>query len=394
MFKYWLSSARCNQKGLDSIGQLQQRKLDRINQTVFIRDLTVRAISDVCGEAKTRNNIYPEAEQTRLRAHILALFALANEDHCINFCELDRQNNYQLRPDKANHVTRLSTNEFSFYTQTPLSLIEFQLLIIDIEHMAHHLKENVHVILSSFAVRDGRLLNITLFIQGGPIPVIHCFSKTTRAKKDIDYDMKLFSQKSVPDDFHAEFIGTKTGPSISNASIFQVETYGGARYIQAIDVCLDHEYAHSKNLLMRHILTAVTNNDEPIVPNQIEQCVTSHSIEIFHGNVVTTQILHVDHKYSMFEQGATKGELTLDESSKKRIIPLGYEQGSIDRSRRGYIFKNAPFGSNYIIEVLEIRPAGQYTAAFHKELECHLKPVGDSGEILLPPNHQDIRQAF
>ncbi len=123
--------------------------------------------------------------------------------------------------------------------------------------MSRILDDNVHILLSSFAVRgvENRLINMTIFIEGGSPLVIRAFAKNNAYPKDVNYQrsVKLFSQQSImykqhmkTDNFEAEYITDNAKLAVSMNSVFEVKSKEGARFTQAIDVCLDYEIGHSK----------------------------------------------------------------------------------------------------------------------------------------------------
>ena len=287
--------------------KLEQRlkhALAQLNQPVHIRDLVVRAIPPSCyGEAKNKSNGYPQHTKQRLYAHIAFLFKLVNADHRTNYCERSTDGAYHLKKGKENHVTRLSMNEFSLYTARPLTMDEYQTLYGDVLKMAETLEPNVHVLLSSFAIQDqkGKILNMSLFVEGGEPPIIHSFVKNTASNIDIDYSHQeqLFSQQdSMPyGALQAENILSEDGTLISTGSNFEVRTQGGACYTQTIDVCLDHAYGHSHQLMRRRILKEA--DPDEFIPHQIEQCVTSNSIDLKGISIIANKVLHADTANSM-----------------------------------------------------------------------------------------------
>ena len=344
-----------NKRNLSLLSKLekrQKRALATINQSVYIRDLVVRTEDPNCyGESKPHTNIHPESSEIRLRAHVSSLFNLANEDHVTRNCERDAQGNFQLKQGNENHITRLSMNEFSLFTKNPLTMEQYQELHSDILAMADELEPNVHVLLSSFAVKDtvGKLLNMSLFVEGGKPPVIHWFSKNTASSVDINYaqEESLFSQQTegAQVSFHAEHITTPGGETISTGSVFEVTTQGGARYTQAIDVCLDHALGHSKALMERRILSDAAPDE--IFPEQVEQCVTSNWIDVISASTISDKVLHADPIRSMyFDHHAHLGSRMLTAEAKHRIIPKEFSSMAIVESETGYQLINPPFGSN------------------------------------------------
>ncbi len=360
---------------LNKVSQKQKSALQQMNQNVVITDLVVRTPFAPYGEANSSANEPEEPPIKRLQAYIATLFSLANEHHGATNCD-GEAGSYQIKPDKKNNVTRLSTHEFSFYTEQALTLSEFQLILSNIEKMARKLTPNVHILLSSFAVNspDGTLLNMSVFIEGGNPPELHVFSKNTASKNDINYMgiSSLFSQQQEEQvSFHADKISGKNGFIVSTGSVFEVKTYGGARYTQAIDICLDHGLQHSKELLIRRIM----ENADEVLPSQIEHCVSSNSIELYNDSIISDYCVHIDPSISMQSYGAQFGTTVLSSKMMKCILPKEYPQMKIFEKKWGYQVENPPFGSDCYIEVLKERPAAKYVPELQAAIEQHNQEV-------------------
>lgn len=345
-------------------------------QDIHFRDLVIRTKFPNCyGESKSQTNQYIQSTEERLNAHISSVFNLANEDHRANYCDTTTEGDFKLKKGKENHITRLTMNEFSLYTSKPLNLAEFTKLDNDIRMMAAKLDPNVHVLLSSFAIKDkqGQIMNMSMYVEGGTPPKIHSFSKNTASRVDIDYgnQSQLFTQQIIGTTSHnVDAVTSASGENVYTGSVFEVRTAGGAVYTQAIDVCLDHALGHSKEQIERRILDNAAPDE--IIPTQIEQCVTSNWIDVDRKSVVSDKVLHADPVRSMLDYYNEKpGEKTLDNDAKKRTIPTGFPQMMISNNAGGYVVSNPPFGSNYVVEVLAERPAAKYLPFYQAPLAKH-----------------------
>ncbi|CAL7964016.1 hypothetical protein GAMM_60158 [Gammaproteobacteria bacterium] len=158
--------------------------------------------------------------------------------------------------------------------------------------------------------------------------------------------------------------------TIYTGSVFEVKTKGMAVYTQTVDVCLDHTKGHSKDMIDRHISEA---SPDELIPNQIEQCITSNSIDIDKNSVIADKVLHVDPYLSMHDKYKAKlGKKTLSSEAIKRIIPTTYATKMvISTNKKGYTVKNPPFGSDYGIEVLAERPAAKYLRDYIEPIDKH-----------------------
>ena len=86
-------------------------------------------------------------------------------------------------------MTRLSTNEFFFYTKEPLTLKEFEELQNEIAAKAETLSPGVQLILGSFAVKtdDDKVMNVTPHITCGSPPYFQFIVKNYTSPIDVRY---------------------------------------------------------------------------------------------------------------------------------------------------------------------------------------------------------------
>lgn len=373
LFKY-----KDKKKSLEKLATRFGSVVARVNQQVMIRDLVVRSDSDMpYGESASTSRHYTnKPELDRLTDHIQSLFSLVNEDHLAHHYEQSDEGQLVLKEGKENSVTRLSLNEFSLYTNKPIDANKFSGLVLKIEEMAKNLAPNVHVLLSSFAVltKQGDVVNMCLFVEGGNPPKIHSFSKNTASMVDVDYQNpgQLFSQqvrgRSVT--HHADIIGGKSGDSVNTGSVFEITTAGGASYTQSIDVCLDHIFGHSMNLLQRKISGGASPDE--IIPEQIEQCVTSNWVELQPHAMIATNILHTDPVRSMHkDHHAVLGDRYISSQVLNGIIPTDYNDMKINETAVGYEIKKPPFGADCIVEVLAERPVAKHLPKVHDAIKNH-----------------------
>lgn len=351
----------------------KKRELESINQTIYFRDLVLR-VKDGYGETGWHECSYKYHQSTeiRLRAHIYNIFKFAQEDHRANYCEQISDSTFRIKKDKENHITRLSTHEFSLYTITPLTLNEFGQLIEDIKTKAEMLEPNILIFLSSFAVLyqndPEKIMNISISIQGGNQPVLHCFTKNSRSDQDINYNnqYKLFSQKNT---ISAEFISIRSDNNeilIYTGSVFELTTFGGAKYIQAFDICNDLTFGHSQQQIERLLLNKQTINQ--FIPAQMEHCISSFSINLQNDKLVSDKALHVDPNKIMNKKKGTKfGKKTFDQEMISNVLANNDYSTLIWDTKTGYFIVNPPFGRDYCIEVLEER---QSAKPVHKYLQA------------------------
>ena len=98
----------------------------------------------------------------------------------------------KLDPD---YITRLSTNEFFFYTKEPLTLKEFEELQNKLVVKAKTLSPGVQLIFGSFAVatEENKVMNVTPHITCGESPQFQFIVKNHTSSIDVRY--------KIPDGF-------------------------------------------------------------------------------------------------------------------------------------------------------------------------------------------------
>lgn len=290
-----------------------QQKIEVINQDISIRDLYLLPkdfesifLPSIDSKRRPRefwiwlmnfpNMIRDNLE--RLNDHVAILAEITNRYHQQAYCEQTSDGTYTLRQDSFNKITRLLLPEFSLYGAQPLSEKDFNNFYNNLLSIAATKTENVHLLLSSLPVlnEDKKVLNVCLYVECGPNPVITIICKARASSVDPEYlGTTNFSQQSndLPTVI-TSYVLSKNGNVITNLSIFKVRTKGGAEYIQAIDICLDHFYAHSKTLLGRELLL----KQQGLYPAQIDQTVSSSSIALQRQSQITSWITHVDSELS------------------------------------------------------------------------------------------------
>lgn len=195
--------------------------------------------------------------------------------------------NAKTKEDPQQLLTRVVTDEFSFYTKnTPLTIDEYKNLINKVSESLKNLPPNIVLIISSMPVLwpDGTLRNAVLHIQSPndqqSAPLIHHFSKEVRSSVDPDYSEDGSMDHCYifcPDDYVSQFSPnivlqeTKAQCNDPNQykSAIVVQGCGLPAIMETVDVCVDHPHGiamyHGKRLLMtnpvffaNHILTSNT----------------------------------------------------------------------------------------------------------------------------------------
>lgn len=363
----------------EKLYEKKRNALNVIDQTIYWRDLVVRTGEGQFGESQDNyTSPYSEPVEERLIDHIELLFKLANEDHRANYCDKTLGGSYQLKPGKENFITRLTMPEFSLYTPAPFKTEEYSTLYQIIEGLAQKLEPNVHILLSSFAVRDkeGKILNMLMYVEGGQPPKIHTFAKNTASLTDFDYgnQSELFTQQELSwCTFDADTSTSESGTNVFTESFLEIETKGKACCTLFIDVCVDHCFGHSRQQLERCIDSPV---DSKIIPQQVEQCISSNHVEIESQNVVSTKVIQADPLSSpLAHHNQRSGQKQLDNDVIRKMMPSQYDLMYFIDKEWGYEFYNPAFGSDFMIEVLDERPAGNYVPFYQQQVSLHNERV-------------------
>ncbi len=200
------------------------------------------------------------------------------------------------------YITRLSTNEFFFYTKEPLTLNEFEKLQNKITAKAETLSPGVQLILGSFAVKthNYKVMNVTPHITCGEPPDFQFIVKNNTSPIDVRYKMpdgrgdtitlSKFDKNTYNPALPMPKIrvnGTVTAFSFNN--IISCKTPGGTPFVTAVDICLDHTYGVAKE----NYYTFTKNNTERLkLP--ISHVVVSNSITVDKAQCLGANIMHVD----------------------------------------------------------------------------------------------------
>lgn len=172
----------------------------------------------------------------------------------------------EIDPD---YITRLSTNEFFFYTQEPLTLKEFEQLQNRLTHEAKKYSPGVQLILGSFAVKtdDNQVMNVVPYITCGQPPQFNFIVKNNTSGNDVRYNIPDGTGNTTllkPCDIHThdpakplpsiQVDGVKQDFTFNN--IVPCKTRGGTTFLTAVDICLDHNLGvaqkHFANVPNRH----------------------------------------------------------------------------------------------------------------------------------------------
>lgn len=350
---------------------------NKINQEIHIRDIFVFAESTYrsFGEAKQHSNKYKTlASLERLCDHIELLANTANTYHQKYYCEKNEHNEIISKADCKNKITRLALNEFSLYTSEPMSIADFKLLIEAIQKIAETKHNNVHLLLSSLSVKvDNQILNMSLYVQCGDDPKIDSFCKSSVSSIDVTYkNTTNFSQRAHLDKplyiskkflkTPPEYVAQQNGLTISNNTLLQIKTEGGAEYTQAIDVCLDHAARHSKQLIEHEANNTISN---VFIPEQIDHLVTSDTINLIEDAKISESIVQIDPDFSRNAKHMKNDRV--ESTDLQNFKMHKYPQTSVEKRSNGFIVKNPSFGSDCLIIAQDERKLSKFSD--------HLEPI-------------------
>jgi len=198
-------------------------------------------------------NEKPEAVIERLSNAIIDLANDAAAQHRASFCQ---NGTNTLRDDAKNRMTRMTTNEFFFYTQKPLTIEQFQALMKDVGEMAASQPENLHLVLGSFAVRtpDNKVMNVVPHIECGPTPKINLIVKNHPSVIDPKYQEPYISKVDNISGLKIQINGNDVPFSFNN--VLECKTAGGTPFYSCVDICADHCFRDVFNLWIAFVCIA------------------------------------------------------------------------------------------------------------------------------------------
>lgn len=207
-------------------------------------------------------------------------------------------------------LTRLITDEFSFYTRSrPLTIEEYRTIISTLSDVLKNLPPNIVLIISSMPVLwpDGTLRNAVLHIQSpnekGTPPIIHHLSKENFSGYDPYYARNTTAPLSPkdcyefqPDDYSSEYspdiVLQGTGVSCHSKNQYKnaIAVNGvNLRVIETIDICLDH----IKQTALYNVKKLLRQLDD--APFHISHIITSNIGHAYEKALVSAPV-HADWK--------------------------------------------------------------------------------------------------
>lgn len=254
------------------------------------------------GESKKKSEPCPVASLSpqirhetylRLKDTIVDLMTNVHQSYLIRLASLPTQ--------EDEFIERLLTQEYFFYTYEPLMLTEFQDLLNDISSYAKMITSNIHLILSSFAVKtiDSNVMNVTLHLICGQNPQISLIVKNYRAKNEIAYCapdlvkqqcqlLGILDNTDIHDCLPILTVNDQRVP-FSFDNIIYCSTPKNHAFLTAIDVCIDHSKRVAKNKFKMLAL-----HDPDLLQMLVSHVVVSNWTRLVYGNFISTPVIHVD----------------------------------------------------------------------------------------------------
>ena len=216
--------------------------------------------------------------------------------------------------DNSELITRISLDEFSFYTQdSPLTIDEYKYLINEVHKLARRLPPNVHLQLATFPVcwPNQVMQNCSLYVQApkkiGEQPLVHHMSKVLSSNIDFQYARNGSLIPLSGDQYDRDKLyelGQSCNPNLVLAGTYaalndvnqyknalRITSANGQMVLQAFDICLDHAYGKGKEHLEGLIVQLGSRKEH--VPVLASHIISSKTIEEMEANATAT-ITHAD----------------------------------------------------------------------------------------------------
>jgi hypothetical protein len=199
-------------------------------------------------------------------------------------------------------ITRLSTNEFFFYTQEPLTLQEFEALQNNIARVVDTLPAGIHLILGSFAVKtaDNKVMNVVPHISSGSPAAFQFIVKNHTAPIDVRYKetdgttLAALDCSSESTELPSIIVGGIQQRFTFN-NIISCPAPNGTKLNTIVDICLDHNKGVG-NKYITEIEAGIRDEAiSHIVTSNVTHLTTSHCW----GPVTHVDPQHSSQKYEL-----------------------------------------------------------------------------------------------
>lgn len=282
------------------------------SQTSGETDLSLHRIKNGNRPLIIDSGQYDPHRANRMLSYISNLMQSTKIEHSKNVLE------NKALGDNSELITRVSLDEFSFYTKDrPLTLDEYKYLISEVHKLAKILPPNIHFQLATFPVYwpNDVVQNCSLYVQSpkqsGQEPLIHHMSKTKSSHIDFQYgymnqgvlcpmplagDRPDLDKRCEPGkDCDPNFLLRGTGAALYDVNQYKnalrIISANGQMALQAVDICLDHAYGIGKQHLGG--LISQLGQHQEYVPVLANHVISSKTIDQIDAHAAAT-VTHAD----------------------------------------------------------------------------------------------------
>lgn len=360
-----------------------QNKLNQMNQSVTIRDIVVCQMKST---AYTNNNqgefnyTSPYNDEInyliRIRDTIELIAVIAEEIHKKENFTTDGK----IKAENINHITRLSLHEFALYTKdNPLTRDDFKQLLDWIQKIIQRLPENLHLVISSFAVIDidnsHEFSNNVVYAIGGKDPQLNVLTKISTAINDPVY---IKANKLLLNEFNCELIAgnwLSYSSMIKNFNgVIKCKTAGNAEFYTVIEICLDHFRGQGKLSYDKMIDNIRQNTTNELIPEQVSQLVISNSVDIIFRNSLVNHVARIDPNKS-YSDYISPEKFIFDNDYHKKIgfdIFAEYPQLTILQINETTLaVTKPPFGPNLTLQLFPKHKLSKPKAFLWQKIDKH-----------------------
>lgn len=308
---------------------------------------------DVIDQSDKKDNIV-----NRLTNHIEILATIGNLNHQHrNFSKIkDSITPWKMETKNENNITRVCLYEYSLFSQKPLDISEFTELRKQIKTIAEKCHQNLHLVLSSFAVElDNKILNCVIYVECGKEPILTTMAKHhTHSDKEYSYGKSYFSLTNQD---------LLTKYNISTESTFDFQTAGGIQVNAAIEICRDHIHGQAQASILRRLTQLEKGESKKAFSPLVTHILTSNSVPLETSHMLTDQITYVDPmQCSVYHKNSL---LTL-KFSDAQLVPAFYPAvllgARITTSfKKSIKVSSPPFGKEYFLFTSAEYTVGKFT---------------------------------
>lgn len=274
-------------------------------------------------------------QEARLFASIKSLMDRAAYTHKLSHCDFGNH----LKKTSEHKITRLVTNEFLFYTKTPLTLEKFGKLQELILQHAKAQANNLHFVLSTFAVKtpDGKLMNVAAYVVCGENAKVDFIVKNNPSAIDPVYTEIIEEGEKIPifnvdlnkgdrpDLCKVDILGEPHYFTFNN--LVRCPTAGGQSFFTGVELCLDHSYGVMKNnfnnIVLQHVESLVEGVESDPLPTRFSHVISSNSCQVIEEHTIGLPT-HADPSSAFLEKNEKMAPFFGHEGKPKKSDPKSY----------------------------------------------------------------------